>query len=139
MVFETCVVQTLLYGVEVLGASISASTWNEIEKLQKKFLCRHMGVKATTPYSVMLLEMRKRPLEMIALQRVHKYIVKIKLMPNNRIPHKAWGIGCKPQRNYKSKFLTSSFVQDIRRWFAKWNVEAFVDMPIEEEQNMSIC
>ena len=36
MGFETCVVQTLLYGVEAWGASISASTWNEIEKLQKK-------------------------------------------------------------------------------------------------------
>ena len=53
-------------------------------------------------------------------------------MPKNCIPHIAWGIGCKPQKNYKSKFLTSSFVQDIQRWFAKWNVEAFVDLPIEE-------
>ncbi|MCO5551454.1 hypothetical protein L7F22_004957 [Adiantum nelumboides] len=76
LVFETCVVQTLLYGVEVWGASISASIWNDIEKLQKKFLCRYMGVKATTPYSVMLLETGKRPLEMLALQRVHKYIMK---------------------------------------------------------------
>ena len=33
MVFETCVVKTLLYGVEVWGASISTSTWNDIEKL----------------------------------------------------------------------------------------------------------
>ena len=61
MVFKTCVVKTLLYGVEVWGASISTSTWNEIEKFQIKFLCRHMGVKVTTPNSVMLLEMRKRP------------------------------------------------------------------------------
>ena len=89
-----------------------------------------MRVEATTPYSIMLLEMGKQPLEMLALQRVHKYIVKIKLMPKNFIPHIAWGIGCKPQKNYKSKFFTSSFVQDIQRWFAKWNVEAFVDMPI---------
>ncbi|MCO5579440.1 hypothetical protein L7F22_033295 [Adiantum nelumboides] len=132
MVFETCVVQTLLYGVEVWGASISASIWNDIEKLQKKFLCRYMGVKATTPYSVMLLETGKRPLEMLALQRVHKYIMKVKLMPKSRIPHIAWDIGCKPRKNYKSKFLTSSFVQDIRKWFAKWNVEAYVDMPILE-------
>ena len=66
MVFETCIVQTLLYDVEVWGASVSASTWNDIEKLPKKFLCSHMGLKATTPYSVMLLEMGKRLMEMLA-------------------------------------------------------------------------
>ncbi|MCO5576821.1 hypothetical protein L7F22_030641 [Adiantum nelumboides] len=108
------------------------TNYRTIMKLQKKFLCRYMGVKATTPYSVMLLETGKRLLEMLALQRVHKYIMKVKLMPKSRIPHIAWDIGCKPQKNYKSKFLTSSFVQDIRKWFAKWNVEAYVDMPILE-------
>ena len=131
MVFEACVVQTILYGVEVWGASISASTWNEIEKIQKKFLCRHLGVKSTTPYSVMLLETGNRPLEMKALQRMYKYIVKVKMMPTTRIPHMAWDVGCAPQKTNKSKFLSSSLVQDIKKWFARWNVEAYVDMPIE--------
>lgn len=80
IIFETCVVQTILYGVEVWGASISAHTWNEIEKIQKKFLCKHLGVKKTTPYSVMLLETGNMPLEIKALKRMHAYILKIKTM-----------------------------------------------------------
>lgn len=101
MAFDAYVVQTILYGVEVWGASISASTWNDIEKLQKKFLCRHLGVKTTTPYSVMLLETGKRPLEIQALQRVYRYLMKVKLMPTSRIPCLAWDIGCKPQKTHK--------------------------------------
>ncbi|MCO5607655.1 hypothetical protein L7F22_061853 [Adiantum nelumboides] len=131
MVFEACVVHTILYGVEFWGASISANTWNDIEKIQMKFLCRHLGVKSTSPYSMMLLEMGNRPLEMKALQRVYKYIVKVKMTPTNRIPHLAWDIGCAPQKTNKSKFLFSSLIHDIKKWFARWNVEEYVDMPIE--------
>lgn len=132
IVFDACVVQAILYGVEIWGASISAHTWNEIEKIQKKFLCRHMGVKKTTPYSVLLLETGKRPLEMKALKRMFTYIMKLKTMPTNRIPRIAWETGCAPQKTKKSKFISSSLIQDTKKWFAKWNVETYVDMPIEE-------
>lgn len=80
----------------------------------------------------MLLETGKRPLEMQALQRVHRYLIKLKLMPDHRLPYIAWNVGCKPQKTNKSKFLSSSLVQDIRKWFAKWNVEVYVDMQLEE-------
>lgn len=132
MIFETCVVQTMLYGVEVWGGSISASSWNDMEKFQKKFLSRHLGVKTTTPYSVMLLETGRRPLEITTMQRVYKYIMKVKRMPTNCMPHVAWEIGCLPQKNYKSKFITSSWMNDIRKWFTKWNVEEFLTMHIQE-------
>lgn len=132
MVFETCVVQTLLYGVEVWGASISAHTWNETEKIQKKFLCRHLGVKKTTPYSVLLLETGRMPIEMKALRQVYTYIMKIKLMPPTRLPHIAWNVGGKPQKTKKSKFLVSSLIQDIKKWFGRWNVQEYVDMQIEQ-------
>ncbi|MCO5612798.1 hypothetical protein L7F22_067069 [Adiantum nelumboides] len=92
---------------------------------------RHMGIKTTTPYSMMLLETRHRPLEMLALQRMHRYLLKVKLMPHNRLPHIAWEVGCKPQKNHKSKFLTSSLVEDIKKWFSKWNIGAHVDMHVE--------
>ena len=118
-------------GVEIWGASISAHTWNEIEKIQKKFLCRQLGVKKTTPYSVLLLETGNMPLEMKALKRVYTYIVKVKLMPTSRIPRVAWEVGSAPQKTRKSKFITSSFIQDTRKWFNRWNVGAYVDMPFE--------
>ena len=117
MVFKTCVVQTILYGVEVWGASISAHTWNDIEKIQKKFLCKHLGVKKTTPYSVLLLETGLMPLEISALKQMYAYIVKVKTMPSTRIPHIAWEVGSAPQKTKKSKFLVSSLIQDIRKWF----------------------
>lgn len=40
-------------------------------------------------------------------------------------------VGCAPQKTNKSKFLSSSLVQDIKKWFARWHVETYVDMPIE--------
>ncbi|MCO5609021.1 hypothetical protein L7F22_063241 [Adiantum nelumboides] len=52
-------------------------------------------------------------------------------MPHTRLPHIAWEVGCKPQKNHKSKFLTSSLVEDIKKWFSKWNVGAHVDMHVE--------
>ncbi|MCO5600466.1 hypothetical protein L7F22_054579 [Adiantum nelumboides] len=33
MIFDTCGAQTMLYGVKVWGGSISASTWNDMEKI----------------------------------------------------------------------------------------------------------
>ena len=34
LLFDSMVVQALLYGVEVWGGTISFSAWNEIEKIQ---------------------------------------------------------------------------------------------------------
>ena len=47
MLFNAMVTQVLLYGVEVWGDTI---TWNEIEKIQKMFLRRQLGVKCIASY-----------------------------------------------------------------------------------------
>ena len=39
MLFNAYVVQTMLYRVEIWGGNISPSTWNDIEKRKKAFLC----------------------------------------------------------------------------------------------------
>ena len=47
----------------------------------------------------MLLEIDVGPIEMV-LQRVYKYILEVKNMPNHRLPHLAWNFGCKlPYKN----------------------------------------
>ena len=130
IIFDTCIVQAVLYGVEVWGASTSANTWNDIEKIQKKVLCRHLGVKKTTPYSILLLETSSRPLEIKALKRMFTYIMKVKLMPADCIPNIAWTTGNALQKTKKSKFLSSSLLQDVRKWFTKQGAEAFIDMQI---------
>ena len=53
-------------------------------------------------------------------------------MPPARIPHIAWRLGEATQKTKKSKFLTSSLVQDTRKWFEKWNVREHVDMHLEQ-------
>ena len=67
---------------------------------------------------------------MQALKRVCTYIMKIKLMETTRLPRIAWEAGCKIQKTNKSKLITWTLVQDIRKWFAKWNVEAYLDKPV---------
>ncbi|MCO5574127.1 hypothetical protein L7F22_027906 [Adiantum nelumboides] len=65
-----------------------------------------------------------------ALQRVFKYLLKIQSMPTHRLPYIAWKEGCLPQKTYKSKIISSSWVQDIKRWFAKWKVDKYVTVQI---------
>ena len=121
--------QTVLYGVEVWGGSISASTWNDIEKIQKAFLRRHLGVKPTTPYSVLLLETGRRPIEFHALIKVMQYLIEVQQMQPDRLPHKAWNASTKLQKNYKSKIICTGWATDIRKWFSRWKVEAYLTMP----------
>ena len=69
-----------------------------------------------------------RPIELLALQRVYKYITKVKNMPNHRLPHLAWNVGCKLQKNHKSKILSSGWVVDIRKWFRSWGVDVLLEV-----------
>lgn len=78
--------QTVLHGVEVWGGSISSSTWNEIENMQQAFLHRHLSVKPTTPYLVLLLEIGRRPIEFHALIRVMQYLIEVEVHQMNPCP-----------------------------------------------------
>ena len=46
-------------------------------------------------------------------------------MPNHRLPHLAWNVGCELQKNHKSRILSSGWVVDIRKWFRRWGVMIF--------------
>ena len=50
MVFDACIMQTLLYETEIWEDNISASSWNEIERKHKFLL--HSGVKSTNPRTI---------------------------------------------------------------------------------------
>lgn len=54
-----------------------------------------MGVKSSTTYQVMLLEMGAGQIEMLAVQKVYKYVSKVKNMPNHRLTYVAWNVRCK--------------------------------------------
>ena len=76
--FDTLVTPVLLYGVEIWGGSISMSTWKEFESVQKGFLSPFFQVKTQTPYMLLLLESGSLPLEIMGIERVVAYMLKLK-------------------------------------------------------------
>ena len=78
--------QTMLYGVDLWGGSISMSMWDDVEKLQKNLILQYLGVRTTTPYSTLLIEARCLPIEYHGLLRVLRYIQKVKRMHKDRLP-----------------------------------------------------
>ena len=57
-----------------------------------------------------------------------RYITKVKNMPNHRLPHLAWNVGCKLQKNNKSKILSSGWVVEIRKRFKRWGVDDLLEL-----------
>lgn len=119
--------QTMLYGVEMWGGSISDTMWDDIEKLQKSFIRKYLGVRITTPYSILLMDSGRLPIEYYGLIRTLRYIQKVRNMHEDRLPRQAWETCKRPKKNYKSKFLASGWMLDIKKWFAKWNMESFLE------------
>ena len=59
-------------------------------------------------------------------------------MPKHRLPYLAWNVGGKPQKNHKSKILSSGWVLDIRKWFGRWGVQDLLDLPSDATQDALI-
>ena len=75
----------------------------------------------------MLLEIGGQPIDIFAHQNVYRYITKVKNLSNHRLPHLAWNVGCKLQKNHKSKIILSGWVVDIRKWFRRWGVDGLLE------------
>ncbi|MCO5570377.1 hypothetical protein L7F22_024097 [Adiantum nelumboides] len=84
--FDILVTPVLLYGVEVWGGSISKSTWKEFENVQKRFLTNCFQVKMQTPYMLLLLESGSLPIEVISMERVLGYMLKMQKRASHRLP-----------------------------------------------------
>ena len=82
--FDTLVTPVLLYRVEVWGGSIPKSTWKEFENVQKHFLTKFLQVKKQTPYT--LLETGSLPIEILTMERVVEYMLKVQKCPSHRLP-----------------------------------------------------
>ena len=92
MLFNATMIQVLLYGLKVWGGTISVSTWTEIEKIQKLFVRKLLGVKSSTFYLIILLETYAQPIEVLTIQSADKYITKVKNMLKHKLPKQAWNI-----------------------------------------------
>ena len=83
-IFSTLWDSMLLYGGEVWGDNNLKSTWKEFENVQKIFLKKFIQVKKQTLYTL-LLEMRSFPVEIMTMERVIKYMLKVPKSPLHRL------------------------------------------------------
>ena len=102
--FVTLVLPVLLYGVEVWGGSISKSTWKEFETVQKRFLMNFLQVKSQTQYMFLLLETGSLPIEIMAMERVVAYMLKVQHSPSDRLPKIAGQLLRRSERHTKANF-----------------------------------
>ena len=121
MFFNGMGTQVLLYGVNIWGGTIPLNAWDEIE-IQKMLQRTQLGEKSTTFCTVMLLETDVRPIEVSALQIVYRYIIKVKNMPNHRLPHLAWIVECSLEKNHKQNYLIWFGIWH-QKWFKRWSGE----------------
>ena len=49
-------------------------------------------------------------------------------MPTHRLQYLVWNVGCKPQKNMKSKKLSSGQVIAIKKRFKRWDVEEILEL-----------
>ena len=54
------------------------------------------------------------PTELMAMERVLEYMLKIQKTPSHRLPRIAWEASKKIQKMHKSKLLCSGWMQDMQ-------------------------
>ena len=65
------------------------------------------------PYTLLLLKTGSLPIEIIAMERVVEYMLKIQKCPSHWLPRITWEASKKIQKMYKSKILCSRWMQDM--------------------------
>ena len=71
----------------------------------------------------MLLETGVRPIELLTLQRVYKYITKVNNMPNLRLHILLGMLDVSDKRIIRVKFSHPVGLFNIRKWFRRWGVD----------------
>ena len=56
-----------------------------------------------------------------AMERVVQYMVKVQKCQSHRLPKIAWEASKKIQKMHKSKILCSGWMQDMKKWFGRWD------------------
>ena len=84
------------------------------------YLTKFPQVKKQMPYTL-LLETGSLSIEIMAMKRVVEYMLKVQKCPLHRLPRFAWEASKKIQKTHKSKILCSSWMQDMEKWFGRWD------------------
>ena len=60
--------------------------------------------------------------EIMAIERVVEYMLKVHKSPSHRLPRIAWEVSKMIQNTcYKSKILYFNWMQDMEIWFGRWD------------------
>ena len=103
-IFDTLVTPMFLYGMEVWGWTVVAfvNPFGKSVKMSKNIiLTKFLQVKKPTPYTLLLLETRFLPIEIMVTERVVEYMLIVKKSPSStsRITYEA---SKKTQKTHKS-------------------------------------
>ena len=55
------------------------------------------------------------------MERIVEHMLKMRQNPSHRLPIIAWGARKKVQKTHKSKTLRLGWMQDIKKWFVRWD------------------
>ncbi|MCO5590826.1 hypothetical protein L7F22_044801 [Adiantum nelumboides] len=71
------------------------------------------------------------------MERVVEYMIKMRQNPSHQLPTIAWEASKKVQKTHKSKILSSGWMQDIKKWFGRWDAlhllhDASIDSQVNE-------
>ncbi|KAL3696402.1 hypothetical protein R1sor_010478 [Riccia sorocarpa] len=82
--FNTLVIPVALYGVPIWGPALPRSSWKKVEAIQKSFLQKEFGVRVQIPYSILLAESGRLPLEVEALILTLQFVFRLRKLENDR-------------------------------------------------------
>ena len=71
------------------------------------------------------------------MERVVEYMLKVQKSPSHRLPRIACEVRKNIQKMYKSKMLCSDWMQDLEKWFGRWDAthllhDASLDSSVNE-------
>ena len=55
------------------------------------------------------------------MERVVLYMLKVQKCPSHRLPRIVWEASKKIQKTHKNKILGSGWMQDMEKWFDRWD------------------
>jgi hypothetical protein len=88
--FDTLVRPVMLYGSEVWGPHLLGQMDAQFERVHRGFLRRLLGVRESTPSAVVLAELGRYPLMVLAVVQVCKYWNRLMAMGSDRLVHLAF-------------------------------------------------
>ncbi|KAL3677232.1 hypothetical protein R1sor_027180 [Riccia sorocarpa] len=118
--FVTLVQPVVLFGCPIWGPTISRSSWSKVEVVHKRFLQEELGVRSQIPYTLLLAETGRIPLEAEALLLAIQFYFRVSAQEHCRYSHQALRVT-----------YARGWTADLHRWAAQWEFSEENWRPVE--------